>query len=312
MPRISVIIPVFNGRSRFLTDAIQSVLTQTFDDFELILVDDASTDHTHEVVPKHSKITYYRRDTNGGQAAARNTGAHMASGECLAFLDQDDLWEPAFLEDTVPMMQSMADVAVVHTDGYTVNAGNEILNYERAIERTDGIGYLLRGGHLLDTSGSLFRTTHFDGVNGYDENLTIWEDTDLGIRLYQTHRLQHIPKPLYRHRIYTHNVSRDISSERALAARKYFLEKHAPSCRLDPHLQQALRLEWARFHSAVGKHHLSHNQSKKARESFLQSLRHDPFSRKTILRYLRSWVPFWTESQYARHVRRAGQKSRPR
>ena len=291
MPRISAIIPAFNGRSRYLAEAIQSVLVQTCKDFELIIVDDASTDQTHEIVPTHPKITYYRRDTNGGQAAARNTGAQLAKGECLAFLDQDDLWEPTFLEETLATLETMANIAVVHADGYTVNVTNEIVKYERTIQRTDSLGYCLREGHLMDTSGSLLRKIHFDDVKGYDEKLTILEDGDLGIRLSQKYRVCHIPKPLYRHRVYTHNVSRTIPSDRALAARKYFLEKYAPSCQREPRLQKALAWDWAEFYSDKGKYHLSQNQKKKARESLLQSLRYRPLSQKTILRYLRSWFP---------------------
>lgn len=291
-PRISVVVPAFNGQFRYLTEAIQSILDQTCTDFELIIVDDASTDQTHDIIPSHPRITYFRRDQNGGQATARNDGAKLAKGEFLAFLDQDDLWEPTFLEETLPILQAMADTAAVHTDGYNVNSKNEIVGYNRTIQRTDDVTVHLTKGHALHPCGSLFRKTHFDKVKGYDEKMMIWEDRDLQIRLSQKYPLHHIPKPLYRHRVYTHNVSLTIPLEKSLSARKYFLEKHAPACQQEPHLKNTLASEWAMLHSDMGKYYLSQNQRKKARQCFRQSLWYSPFSRRTLLRYLRSFVPF--------------------
>jgi len=298
-PRISVVVPAFNGQSRYLTEAIQSILDQTYPDFELIIVDDASTDQTHDIIPSHPRITCFRRDQNGGQAAARNDGAKLAKGEFLAFLDQDDLWEPTFLEETLPILQAMADTSAVHTDGYYVNSKNEIIGYDRTIQRTDTVAVHLTKGHVLPTCGSLFRKTHFDRAKGYDEKMMVAEDCDLQIRLSQKSPLHHIPKPLYRHRVYKHNVSSTTPPEKSLAARKYLLEKHAPACQQEHHLKNLLESDWAMLHSDMGKYYLSQHQRKKARQCFRQSLRYSPFSRRTLLRYLRSFTPF-----LPKHIRR--------
>ncbi|MFI5247437.1 MAG: glycosyltransferase family 2 protein, partial [Nitrospirales bacterium] len=106
MPLVTTVIPAYNGASRYLDQAIESVLAQTARDLELIVVDDASTDETARVVLRYPQAHYVRRATNGGQAAARNDGARRATGLFLAFLDQDDLWKPTFLEETVPILQS--------------------------------------------------------------------------------------------------------------------------------------------------------------------------------------------------------------
>ncbi len=100
MTQVSVIIPAYNGTTRYLEQAIHSVLAQTYVDHEVIVVDDASTDDTRGLVRKISHVRYQRRSHNGGQAAARNTGAQLAQGPYLAFLGQDDLREPTFLEET--------------------------------------------------------------------------------------------------------------------------------------------------------------------------------------------------------------------
>ena len=96
-PFVSVIIPTYNS-AEFLGQAIDSVLEQTFLDFEIIIVDDGSTDRTPEVAAQYSDHITYIRQPNGGNAAARNRGLAEARGRWLCFLDADDLWEPRKLE----------------------------------------------------------------------------------------------------------------------------------------------------------------------------------------------------------------------
>ncbi|MBX3346185.1 MAG: glycosyltransferase family 2 protein, partial [Nitrospira sp.] len=166
--RISVVIPAYNGTSRYLTEAIDSVRRQTLPASEIIVVDDASTDGTDALVQAIPQIRYVRHPQNSGQAAARNTGARLAQGPYVAFLDQDDLWEPTFLEETLALLQPAAEAVLVHCDGYQVNERNEILEYDAAMKQQRSITQLLRGGHDAATSGSLFRKTCFDAVGGYD------------------------------------------------------------------------------------------------------------------------------------------------
>ena len=290
MPTVSTIIPAYNAASRYLDQAIASVLAQTHRDTELIVVDDGSTDDTSRLVLRFSQIRYFRRAENGGQAAARNDGARLAKGEFLAFLDQDDLWEPSLLQETVGWLRANPDAALVHCDGYQVDEQNKILHYDAAMKHTCSITQILRGGHDVATSGSLFRKTSFDDVGGYDEQLRVWEDIDLAIRLFQRHRVLHLAKPLYRHRLYAHNVSRDIPSDRALQARRYFLEKHGPSCRPGTPEGRALARDWARYYADLGKMKLRKGRLPEARQALWQALRYDPFDRKTLLRLLRSYL----------------------
>jgi glycosyltransferase involved in cell wall biosynthesis len=289
MTTISVIIPAFNGVSRFLEQAIGSALGQTCRDRELIVVDDASTDETGRLALRFSEVRYVRRAQNGGQAAARNDGARLAQGEFLAFLDQDDLWEPSLLEEALTILGANPDAALVHCDGYQVNEQNAILEYDGAMKRTRSITQMLRGGHDVATSGSLFRKKCFDAVDGYDAQLPIWEDIDLAIRLYRRFHVIHLAKPLYRHRLYARNASRDIPSERALLGRRRFLEKHGPDCRPGTAEAQALALDWAHFYSDEGKFHLNAGRRSEARQAFWKALHYQPFNRKTLLRLLRSF-----------------------
>lgn len=309
MPLISVIIPTCNGRARFVDQALASVAAQTFQDFELIIVDDASTDGTLEYIqdlmPKimaarpDTPIVYAQRETNGGEPVARNDGANRANGELLAFLDQDDLWEPTFLEESLRLLQEMRNTACVHTDGRIINVKNDVVRYSRnlILPPTQDLCHLLTKGRQLILDGCLFRKTHFDAVNGFDEKLRIWTDRDFAIRFSRHYGIIHLPKPLYRSRMYGRSACGSTVPELAYASRTYFLEKHAPSCRHDPRLRKALQYEWSMLYSDMGKYHLSQNQRKTARSLFRQSLRSFPFSRRTWLRYLRSYRPSFSPTR---------------
>lgn len=312
MPLISVIIPTCNGRARFVHQALASVAAQTFQDFELIIVDDASADGTLEsiqdLMPQimaarpDTPIVYFQRETNGGPSAARNDGANRANGEFLAFLDQDDLWAPTFLEETSQRLQTMGqDTAALSVDGYCINANKDILFYLKNREtkiqyKYNSITLPLSNGYKVPIQGSILRNDAFETVKGFDENLRIWEDRDFVIRLTQHYRVASIAKPLYSFRRYLGggggvSACANTKPELAFASRTYFLEKHAPSCLQDPYLRKALQYEWGMAYSDMGKYHLSQNQRKTARSLFRQSLRSFPFSRRTWLRFLRSCLP---------------------
>jgi glycosyltransferase involved in cell wall biosynthesis len=289
MSRISVVIPAYNGVSRYLADAIHSVLAQSHRAVEVIVVDDASEDDTSGLVHQYP-VRYVRHAVNRGQAAARNEGARHAAGEFLAFLDQDDLWEPTFLEEACAVILQNPDAAIVHTDGYQVSERNDILHYDGAMKWEPTITQLLRGGHDAATSGSLFRKSCFDALTGYDETLPIWEDIDLAIRLYQRYPIIHLPKPLYRHRLYGHNASRDIPSQRALIGRKRFLNKYGAVCSPGTKEAQALRKDWARYYADLGKDHLRERRMTQARAALRLSVKYAPLSPKGWLRLARSFL----------------------
>lgn len=113
-PRISCIIPVYNGE-RFLGETLESVLAQTCPPFEVIVVDDGSTDSTAAVAAAYDSRVRYVHQSNAGPAAARNRGLDLATGDLLAFLDADDLWLPEKLERQSTYMLAHEDVGVAFT-----------------------------------------------------------------------------------------------------------------------------------------------------------------------------------------------------
>src|SRR5437867_2556724 len=112
-PCVSVVIPVYNGE-RYLADAIQSVLDQTYENFEVIVVDDGSTDESAAVAKRFGEAIRYVHQANGGVSKARNTGIAEARGVYLAFLDQDDLWLPDKLSVQVAYLDSHPEVGAVY------------------------------------------------------------------------------------------------------------------------------------------------------------------------------------------------------
>ncbi|MGH7836625.1 MAG: glycosyltransferase family 2 protein, partial [Candidatus Binataceae bacterium] len=115
MPRVSVIVPVFNGAAT-VGEAIASVLAQSYRDFELIVVDDGSTDATADVLARYAGAIKLITRANGGISAARNSGMRAATGEYVALLDCDDVWMPAMLEQTVAALDAAPHCVLAYTD----------------------------------------------------------------------------------------------------------------------------------------------------------------------------------------------------
>ena len=127
MPKVSVIIPTYN-RAAFLRLAIASVLNQTFQNFEIIVIDDASQDHTREVVNSLSdtRIRYIRHEGNRGVAVSRNTGVVNAKGSYIAFLDDDDEWFPEKLQKQFDLLEACQPiVGVVYTGAFIIEESSK-------------------------------------------------------------------------------------------------------------------------------------------------------------------------------------------
>lgn len=186
MAKVSVVIPAYNS-SRFIAEAVASVLTQTFADTEVIVVDDGSTDATGDIVARFPGVTCIRKP-NGGASSARNFGVRMASGELIAFLDADDVWHPQKLAAQVRLMDLHPDCDL----GYTLRAEvAEGMDPGRALLEADGtVSHArfegLEAGFLnpfLCTSTVIVRRSAFDRVGGFDESLPIAEDVDFYLRV---------------------------------------------------------------------------------------------------------------------------------
>ena len=301
MPLISVIIPTHNGTTRFLDQALESVFGQTYSDWELIIVDDASTDDTAAYVQDRLRscdhpVEYIQRSVNGGPSAARNDGARVAKGTFLAFLDQDDLWHPTFLEETLAQLRDTPqDVGAIHTDRWDISAKGKRLRYK--------FGYDLRFRYTRITPilcqgncgiiGMVVKRQAFESLGGFDEQLRTGEDGDFLIRLHQSYTMKHIPKPLYSYRIRYGTSAHKLRAPLFVQQqnRFYWLQKHAHRCVDDAGLRRAFQAELALGYSTYGKYLMVIQRDKQtARHYFLAALRMK-ITPKHLLRYLWSYLP---------------------
>ncbi len=194
-PIVTIVIPTFN-RADFLKESIHSVLSQTFTDFELIVVDDGSTDHTEEVVREFSKVRYVACTENSGVSHARNLGIGMARGRYICFLDSDDLWIKNKLETQILWMESHADCQVCYTDEIWIRKGVRVNPMNKHRKYSGDIFSHCLPLCIVSPSSVLMRSSLFDEVGLFDEDLPVCEDYDLWLRISLKHPVHFIEEKL--------------------------------------------------------------------------------------------------------------------
>ncbi|MFC1555580.1 glycosyltransferase family 2 protein [candidate division KSB1 bacterium] len=181
MAHISVIIPTLN-RVQPLRQAITSVLEQTYQDFEIIIVDDGSSDETFERFNKKKLPIKYYYQPNMGVSAARNRGIQLSNGEYIALLDSDDLWKPEKLELQFEFMENNKDILICQTDEIWIRNGKRV-NPGKVHEKPDGrIFDRALELCIVSPSAVMMRREFFEIVGMFDENLPVCEDYDLWLR----------------------------------------------------------------------------------------------------------------------------------
>lgn len=181
MPSVSVIIPTYN-RCDFVREAMASVLAQTFQDFELIVVDDGSTDGTADVVREFPRIRYLSQE-NRGVSAARNVGVALSRGELIAFLDSDDLWQPQKLATQVAFFAMRPDAHICQTEEVWLRNGVRVNPRNKHRKPSGDIFAASLHLCLVSPSAVMMRRELFDHMGGFDEELPACEDYDLWLRI---------------------------------------------------------------------------------------------------------------------------------
>ncbi len=213
-PLVSVIIPVYNAQE-FIVQTLNSVLNQTYKNWEAIIVDDQSTDNTLGIcknfAEKDSRFTVYEISHSGMPSKPRNYGANLAKGKLLAFLDSDDIWTKNKLEVQVKSFYSKDEFVLSYCCSVTFGKVNFFSPYFEVLplifkackSKID----LIKKGNAITTSSVLVRKEAFIKCGGFDENpkLKAVEDYDLWIRLGDLGNYQFIPKLLVYYRIHNSN-----------------------------------------------------------------------------------------------------------
>jgi glycosyltransferase involved in cell wall biosynthesis len=276
MPKVSVITPVFNGAG-FIAETIESVLAQTFHDYEMIIIDDGSTDNTADVVKKFTakhpdKIRYIHQE-NGGPAKARNHGIKESHGEYIAFLDADDLWMPQRLSKSVEYLDRYHDVALTHARTIRINEkGNKLETVKRATEYLNGNIFkflLLRKAHISCLT-VMIRKTCLKETGMFDESTqcVAVEDRDLWLRIAKKFKVGFIEDELGYYRVLSSSISRD--PEKMITRKQYVIEKNCQDDLLK-------HLAMATVYRETADEFLGRKDFNKARKYYFESVKSFPF-----------------------------------
>jgi glycosyltransferase involved in cell wall biosynthesis len=308
MPRISVIIPTYNCAG-YVAETLDSILAQTFQDIEVIVVDDGSTDSTRAIVAGYAPRVQLIEQENGGVCRARNRGIAAARGNFICLMDHDDYWYPDKLQLQLELFERQPDVGVVYgsyrhwyrNQEGTFPSPQEYAKQEAGAideEYSGWIYHLLLLDCVMLTSTSMFRREVFDRCGVFDESLPYSEDWDLWLRLsreYQFLKLHNLTTLYRQHPKQENRVNRPIDYRTRLlldAVGRWGLCSPDGKC-------QSLRVfkrQIARFHAEFGFAHLKDNNLKTAFKSFLSAWLADPLKVK-YLGYipgaLLGWRPSW-------------------
>ena len=200
--KVSVIIPAYNMADLTLL-TVKSVLNQTYENIEIIVVDDGSKDETREVLKEvEEKIKYVYKE-NGGASSARNLGIINATGEYIALLDCDDLYLPEKIEKAVKALDNDPQIGFVHTGAYFINSeGYQVKEYHPKNKKREGniFSKLLRGNYICNST-VVARRECFEKCGTFDETIFVPADWDMWLRISAQYNAGYIDEPLTIYRI---------------------------------------------------------------------------------------------------------------
>jgi glycosyltransferase involved in cell wall biosynthesis len=227
MPKVSVIIPTYN-RAHLLPECLESVLTQSFSDFEIIIIDDGSTDNTKEVVSKYPVRYVYQK--NQGAHAARNKAIGMAKGEYIAFIDSDDMLLKDSIKMGVEILDEYPEAGFSYGQGYIIDEKGNINKLIKAPWKSAGvrsgneeINELILGNHI--TSHTVVRRRCLIEVGGYNPDFKSGSmDYELWVRLAKKCAVAYLSKPVMKYRLHHDSITGCRSLEEKEKSRSKILE----------------------------------------------------------------------------------------
>jgi glycosyltransferase involved in cell wall biosynthesis len=271
-PTVSIIIPTYNRR-QLIARSIKSVLNQTYRDFELIIVDDGSTDDTSEVVAgfNDERIRYIRCEENRGEAAARNMGIKVARCVYIAYQDSDDEWLPEKLARQMELLEDAPpQLGVIYTGFWkTENHRRIYIPFSWVNQKNGDIHQELLKGNFIGSPVVLIKKECFDRVGLFDERLRNLVDWEMWLRISKCYHFKYINEPLVIAHYHSDNVS---SNHRAfIEALESVLEKYSDEFASDKKL---LAKHWIN----IGNLLVAKGETKKGRRYIIDALRLYPFS----------------------------------
>jgi len=278
MPKVSVIIPTYN-RAELLCSTITSVLNQTFQHFEVIVIDDASQDHTREVINSlnDKRIRYICHERNKGVSAARNTGIVNAKSDYIAFLDDDDEWFPEKLQKQFNLLESCPPIiGVVYTGAFIIEeSSKKILVKDFPKKRGYIFDEILTTNRVACTSTLFLRKQCFEKVGLFDEDLYFGEDYDMWLRISKEFHFEYVNELLINKKCLLSNDRPSLSYnyESVIRNIEILLKKHA-------HLLVSNNKGYSNRYKELGEMYCCIGDIRKGREAFIKAIKIYPLEIK--------------------------------
>jgi glycosyltransferase involved in cell wall biosynthesis len=283
-PRVSVIIPTFNRRD-YLPIALDSVLAQTYTDYEIVIIDDGSTDDTRDILAPYEKSIRYFYQENLGIAAARNRGIEESRGTYLALLDSDDYWLPGKLACQVEGLEKNPQWGMVATRCSSISPDGRFRRHNRPGKS----GWILTDlfkSNFIRTSSAMITRQCLEQVGLFDTSLPECEEYDLWLRIAHRYPIGFITQPLTVYTDNPHGVSTDSLAGRHVRIR--VLDKEYLRECLPPALY---RRRMARNYHYLGRHYLRRGRRSEGKNYLRQAAQLNPLDLKNLFHYLLNLFP---------------------
>ena len=269
IPAVSVIIPLYNAR-RVIRETVESVLHQTWTDYEIVVVDDGSTDGSSEIIRQFEKNLRYVRQDNGGVAKARNRGIAESKGRYVALLDHDDLWHSTKLQKQVTVLEHRPEVGLVVTDvAHIDRTGRPMEIVGPGYNPSETFARLFVRGYVPTPSAAMIRRTVFDTVGGFDEafHSAGLDDHEFWTRVAAHCDIANIPEALTFHRNLTVKPPHVALEHRAL-----LISTLMRRFGTDPKKREYLLREEASYCADRGKQLIRNGHRREGRSHLIQGL----------------------------------------
>ncbi|MDA2936669.1 glycosyltransferase [Acidobacteria bacterium AH-259-A15] len=291
MARVTAIIPAYNAEA-FISQTIESVLAQMYQELEIIVVDDGSTDSTRRILQRYGDRIRYVYQKNTGVSTARNTGVSIATGEYIALLDHDDLWLPEKLDKQIRILDADPDVALVYSDCYLVDFNGRLLGkmFDSLRPHRGRVLAELFLQNFIPCPTVIMRKQVLDQVGLFSSDLCIAEEYEVFLKIAELYRIDFVDAPLAKYRVHETRLSRNI--ERGCKESIVVAEECLKRC---PNLRHVLRtkarLKLGNLYYNLGQVCFSKTKTKEARRQFAQSLTSYPYQARAYLFYGLTFLP---------------------
>ena len=286
-PKVSICIPTYN-RKDYLKDTLDSIFAQTYKDYEVIVVDDGSTDGTKDMLDKAGYNLRYHWQENAGNAAARNTLIRLANGEFIAFIDSDDLFLPDAIERLVKAIESESGNVIAYGPYLRIDENGNVIGKNTRKLHSGYITAPLFKDIFVHTFGSMFPKKFLQEAGGFDESLLTSPDYDLWLRLSLKYPFLALSEPTSKRRRHANNISNRsfrVTATKLKLLESFYFEKGGHD--VIPKRIAMRRLSKASYRA--GRCALEENLIQQGRQLLVQSFKHHP-NIKSLAYWIKSLI----------------------